>query len=77
MNIKPLLVILLPVLLFVAAGLVGSTRRLGFWWTVLLSVLLTPLGGFVFAVLSGPRRPGQAESEHATAASPYGLSRPE
>ena len=31
----------------VGAGLVGSTRRLGFWLTILVSIFLTPIGGFV------------------------------
>jgi UPF0716 family protein affecting phage T7 exclusion len=71
----PIFIIVLPLLLVVAIGLVGSTRRLGFWWTVLLSVVLTPIGGFLVAVLSGarsPRRtkrpPAPALAESATAA---------
>lgn len=54
--ITPILIILLPMLLILAVGLVGSTRRLGFWWTMLLSVVLTPIGGYIVAVLSGARR---------------------
>jgi hypothetical protein len=57
MDLKPLFVLALPVLLFVAVGLVGSTRRLGFWWTVALSVALTPIGGLLVAVLTGARQP--------------------
>lgn len=53
----PLFIIGLPLLLVLAVGLAGSTRRLGFWWTVLLSVVLTPIGGFLVALLSGARRP--------------------
>jgi UPF0716 family protein affecting phage T7 exclusion len=71
MSITPILVIALPVLVFLAAGLVGSTRRLGFWWTLLLSLLVTPVGGFIVAVLSGPRRPKEPEP------APYGLPPPE
>lgn len=53
----PIFIIGLPVLLLLAVGLVGSTRRLGFWWTLLFAVLLTPIAGFLFAALSGARRP--------------------
>ena len=48
--------IALPVLTILAVGLVGTTRRLGFWLSLAAAVLLTPIGGFVLAVLSGPRR---------------------
>jgi len=50
-----LLVVLLPVLTILAVGLVGTTRRLGFWLSLLAAVVLTPIGGFIVAVLSGPR----------------------
>ena len=50
------LVIALPILTVLAVALVGSTRRLGFWLTLLCAVVLTPLGGFVVAAISGPRR---------------------
>ncbi|EDM78175.1 hypothetical protein PPSIR1_00540 [Plesiocystis pacifica SIR-1] len=50
-----LVAIALPVLAIVGAGLVGSTRRLGFWLTILVSIFLTPIGGFVAAWLSGPK----------------------
>ncbi len=52
----PFFAIILPILAILVAGLVGTTRRLGFWLTLLLSIVLTPIGGFVLAVLSGPRR---------------------
>jgi len=57
MSLAPILIITLPVLTLLAVGLVGSTRRLGFWLTVLLSIFLTPIGGFLAAYLSGPRQP--------------------
>lgn len=63
MNLAPLLIIALPVLLVVAVGLVGSTRRLGFWLTVVLSIVLTPIGGFLAAFLSGPRRRKRQQEE--------------
>jgi hypothetical protein len=56
MSLAPFLIIALPVLLVLAVGLVGSTRRLGFWLTVIASIFLTPIGGFLLAFLSGPRR---------------------
>jgi hypothetical protein len=52
----PLAVLFLPVLLVVAIGLLGSTRRLGFWGAIVLSLLLTPIGGLIAALISGPRR---------------------
>lgn len=66
MNLQPVLVILIPVLLVLAVGLVGSTRRLGFWWTLALAVVLTPVGGFLVAVLSGARRPKRPEEEQTS-----------
>lgn len=37
------------------AGLLGSTRRIGFWLTFFLSFLITPIGAAVLAILTGPR----------------------
>jgi hypothetical protein len=56
MSLAPILIIALPVLTVLAVGLVGSTRRLGFWLTVVLSIVLTPIGGFLAAFISGPRQ---------------------
>ncbi len=64
----PIFIIGLPLFLLLAVGLVGSTRRLGFWWTLLFSVLLTPIGGFVVAALSGARRPKQRKKPQPTLA---------
>jgi len=47
----------LPVLTVLAVGLLGTTRRIGFWAALLLSVLLTPIGGFLVTLISGPKRP--------------------
>jgi UPF0716 family protein affecting phage T7 exclusion len=55
MSLTPFFIIALPVLTVFAVGMVGSTRRLGFWLTALLSIVLTPVGGLLVAVLSGPR----------------------
>lgn len=55
MDPTPFFVYVLPVLTVLALGLLGRTRRLGFWWTVALSIVLTPIGGFIAAQLSGPR----------------------
>ena len=73
MDLIPLLVIALPVLTVLAVGLVGSTRRLGFWLSLLLAIVLTPIGGLLVALLTGrkrierriPRRP-----EHAAPSPP-------
>ncbi len=39
-------------LLSVLVGLVGARRRIGFGWSFLLSVLLTPLIGLILTLLS-------------------------
>ncbi|MDC0671977.1 hypothetical protein [Nannocystis radixulma] len=46
-----------------AIGMVGSTRRLGFWATILLSIVLTPIGGFIAALISGRRRPKKRKAQ--------------
>ncbi|MBQ9470971.1 MAG: hypothetical protein IJU72_08475 [Bacteroidales bacterium] len=47
------------VLLNALVGLIGARRRLGFGWTFLLSLLLTPLGGLICALLSEKLPEGQ------------------
>lgn len=56
MELTLLFVYALPVVTLLALGLLGTTRRLGFWGTVLLSIVLTPIGGFIATLLSGPRK---------------------
>ena len=56
MDISPFFVYMLPVFTLLALGALGSTRRLGFWPTVLLSIVLTPIGGFVATMISGQRK---------------------
>lgn len=56
MSLTPFFIYALPVLTVLALGLLGTTRRLGFWGTVVLSIVLTPIGGFIAAQISGPRR---------------------
>jgi hypothetical protein len=57
MDLSWFFVYILPVLTVLAVGLLGSTRRIGFWGGVLLSILLTPVGGFLVACLSGAKGP--------------------
>ncbi|MDE5622499.1 MAG: hypothetical protein K2K30_05240 [Alistipes sp.] len=54
---------IVPILLFgllgdcflsALVGIFGSGRRIGFTWTFLVSILLTPLAGLVVALLSDP-----------------------
>jgi hypothetical protein len=49
---------MIPPLVIAAAVLVlsflGTTRRIGFWGTFFASILLTPLGGLLLLVISGP-----------------------
>ncbi|XYH99320.1 hypothetical protein ACMHYB_05980 [Sorangium sp. So ce1128] len=56
MPFAPLFVIGLPILTFIAVGLLGSTRRIRWWGAILVSLVLTPVGGLIAAILSGPRR---------------------
>jgi hypothetical protein len=56
MEFAPLFVIGLPILTLIAVGLVGSTRRIRWWGAILVSIVLTPLGGLIAAILSGPKR---------------------
>ena len=56
MNVAPIFIIGLPILLVLAVGMVASTRRLGFFLGVIASIFLTPIGGFVLAVVTGPRK---------------------
>jgi hypothetical protein len=59
MDIKPFFVIVLPIVTVLAVGLLGGTRRIGFWLALILGVVLTPIGGFLVALLSGQRKPKQ------------------
>ena len=45
---------------FVAAlvGLIGARRRIGFGWAFFISILFTPLAGFIVCLLSEPLQPG-------------------
>ena len=52
----PLYAVVFLLLTILAVGLVGSTRRIGFIFAVLASVVLTPVGGLLLALLSGRRR---------------------
>lgn len=56
MDFAPLFVVALPVLTVLAVGLLGRTRRIGWWGAILFSLVLTPLGGFIVALMSGPKR---------------------
>lgn len=57
MELLQVLGCVLPVLTALAVGLLGTTRRVGFWGGLILSILLTPIGGFIVTLISGPRRP--------------------
>lgn len=55
MEFAPFFIYVLPVITILAVGLLGSTRRIGFWLALLASILLTPVGGFVLALVLGPK----------------------
>lgn len=55
MVLEPFFIYALPILLVLMVALVGSSRRLGFWLTLVAAVALTPVGGFILALISGPK----------------------
>ena len=63
MDVAPLFILVLPVLTVAAVGLLGRTRRIGFWGAILISVLLTPLVGFIVTMWSGPKRRDKAKDK--------------
>jgi UPF0716 family protein affecting phage T7 exclusion len=58
MRSSPFFIYILPVVLVLVVGALGSTRRIGFWAALILAILLTPIGGGIVALISGPRRFG-------------------
>ncbi len=52
----PFFIYILPVAAVLAVALLGSTRRIGFWLALILGIVLTPVGGFIAALISGPKR---------------------
>ena len=54
-ELTPFLIFVLPAVTILLVGMLGSTRRIGFWPALLLSVLLTPVCGFVVTLFSGPK----------------------
>ena len=46
-------------LLSILVGLVGARRRIGFGWAFILSVILTPLLGLIFTLISDPLPEGE------------------
>lgn len=55
MELAPFFKFGIPILLVITIGLLGRTRRIGFWGAFFLSIVLTPIGGFLVALISGPR----------------------
>jgi UPF0716 family protein affecting phage T7 exclusion len=55
MELTPFLIFVLPALTVLLVGMLGSTRRIGFWPALLLAILLTPVCGFVVTLFSGPK----------------------
>lgn len=56
MHLAPFFIIGVPILTTIVVGLLGRTRRIGFWGAIIASILLTPIGGFIVALLSGAKR---------------------
>jgi len=56
MTSMPFFIVILPVVLVVTVGLLGSTRRIGFWLGLILGIVLTPVGGALVALISGPKK---------------------
>lgn len=59
MSFSPFFIYVLPVVLVLVVGAIGSTRRIGFWVALILAIVLTPIGGGIVALISGPRRIGK------------------
>lgn len=55
MDSSPFTIVILPILTVLTVGLLGSTRRIGFWFALILSVVLTPVGGLIVTLMSGPK----------------------
>ncbi len=60
---SPFFIYALPIFTILAVAVLGTTRRIGFWPALILSIVLTPVGGFIAAVLSGPRRHKRVREE--------------
>lgn len=56
MELEPIFKFGLPAILVVVVGLLGRTRRVGFWGAFVLAIILTPIGGFLVALFSGPKQ---------------------
>jgi len=70
MELAPLFNYGLPVLIIFTIGLLGRTRRVGFWGAFILSILLTPIGGFLVTLISGPKPIGKPAPRPKTQAVP-------
>lgn len=46
-------------LLSILVGIFGAKRKIGFGWAFILSLLLTPLGGLICALISDPLPAGE------------------
>lgn len=55
MELTPFFVVILPVLTVLAVGALGSSSRIGFWPALILAIVLTPVGGMIAALISGPK----------------------
>lgn len=67
MEITSFFVYMLPVLTVLAVGMLGSTRRIGFWLALILAIVLTPVGGFIAALISGPKKPPRRKATREAA----------
>lgn len=43
----------------ILVGIFGATRRIGFGWAFILSLILTPFGGLLCALISDPLPTGE------------------
>lgn len=56
MESTPFFISILPVVTVLAVGALGSTCRIGFWPALLISIVSTPVGGTIAALISGRKR---------------------
>jgi len=56
MPISHIIIVVLPIITITFIGLLGKTRRIGFYPAIIASILLTPVGGFLLTLILGPKR---------------------
>jgi hypothetical protein len=53
---EPIAIIVFDLILSVLIGLLGKGRRIGFWWSFIACLFLSPLIGFIITLCSKRNR---------------------